>query len=206
MTNKDVKLTDGIRNEAVFNQVFSNDEIAKTFFEKFLKLKFLDFKLVNQKNEPGELATLVFPGVRFEATLDDKKKSKAAFGICLTCEKEKTIAMRLRYMDELICLGAVNKSCDPSDFPLNYLVAVSPNALYGGERRLYSFIFRDKYEPEITYDDGLYQFYLSAKGKNVEQDLNPEVEAFLDYINGDINPKSEFVKQVDLAVANLSKS
>lgn len=24
MTNKDVKLTDGIRNEAVFNQVFSN--------------------------------------------------------------------------------------------------------------------------------------------------------------------------------------
>lgn len=58
--------------------------------------------------------------MRFEATLDDKKKSKAAFGICLTCEKEKTIAMRLRYMDELICLGAVNKSCDPSDFPLNY--------------------------------------------------------------------------------------
>lgn len=74
-----------------------------------------------------------------------------------------------------------------------------------GERRLYSFIFRDKYEPEITYDDGLYQFYLSAKGKKVEQDLNPEVEAFLDYINGDINPKSEFVKHVDLAVAMLSK-
>ena len=57
----------------------------------------------------------------------------------------------------------------------------------------------------VSYDDGLYQFYLSAKGKNVEQDLNPEVEAFLDYINGDINPKSEFVKQVDLAVAKLSK-
>lgn len=96
MTNKDVKLTDGIRNEAVFNQVFSNEEIAKTFFEKFLKLKFLDFNLVNQKNEPGELATLVFPGVRFEATLDDKKKSKAAFGICLTCEKEKNYSYALK--------------------------------------------------------------------------------------------------------------
>ena len=44
MTNKDVKLTDGIRNEAVFNQVFSNEEIAKTFFEKFLKLKKLEIR------------------------------------------------------------------------------------------------------------------------------------------------------------------
>lgn len=35
MTNKDVKLTDGIRNEAVFNQVFSNEEIAKTFLRSF---------------------------------------------------------------------------------------------------------------------------------------------------------------------------
>lgn len=31
MTNKDVKLTDGIRNEAVFNQVFSNEEIAEYY-------------------------------------------------------------------------------------------------------------------------------------------------------------------------------
>ena len=76
MTNKDVKLTDGIRNEAVFNKVFSNEEIAKTFFEKFLKLKFLDFKLVNQKNEPGELATLVFPGVRLKLLLMIRKRVK----------------------------------------------------------------------------------------------------------------------------------
>ena len=80
----------------------------------------------------------------------------------------------------------------------------SPFDLFGKELRCYTFFNTCAEDPQIVLGDEAYKIFLNTKG--TRGNVSPEVQAFLDYVEGHATPNDAYIASLDNAVQLAKKN
>ena len=112
---------------------------------------------------------------------------------------EKVLSRRPRYYQSTIDYDFLNMGKDYDELGDSVIIFFCPFSLFGGERRMYTFQNTCQEDKNIILEDGTKKILLCSTGEEPD-DIDADVNAFLDYMNGIIGD-NDFVKEIDVTVA-----
>ena len=133
-------------------------------------------------------------GVRFDVIFEDDENN--VYDIEMQKVKRGNIPKRARYYQSMLDLESLGKGKKKpySNLKNGYIIFICGFDLFGkGECRYVARTMVEAY-PECDYDDGSRKVFLNAR--YTQKDMDPELRAFLDYVNNGLI-ESDFVSEIE---------
>ena len=206
-------------------RIFDENAAGKAWESITLSNNFVFFKVMQDENRLKELLRRVLPDVKIEklevvaqkeiqagndvkgVRLDIFAEDDAGRAITIEMQVENNdcLPRRLRYYLSMADQQALEKGRLYRYLPDSYVIIICCFDLYGKGLHRYTFTNRCTEMPEIVMDDGVK--YIVLNTTSLKDDVDEELKAFLDYVNGNDVKGDEFIEELDDAVkrARLNK-
>ena len=182
-----------ICDDFMFKQVMSHPRICKRIIERILHIKIRELKYLDmEKNYKNNYWS---KGIRIDVYVEDEKGSRFILEMQMRKLPDKAMNRRPRYYQSTIDYDFLNAGKDYDELGDSVVIFFCPFSLFGGERRMYTFQNTCQEDKNIVLDDGTKKIFLCSTGKKTD-DIDEDVNAFLDYMNGIIN-KNDFIQEID---------
>ena len=211
--------------ERVNQRIFDENAAGKAWESITLSNNFVFFKVMQDENRLKELLRRVLPDVKIEklevvaqkeiqagndvkgVRLDIFAEDDAGRAITIEMQVENNdcLPRRLRYYLSMADQQALEKGRLYRYLPDSYVIIICCFDLYGKGLHRYTFTNRCTEVPEIEMDDGVK--YIVLNTTSLKDDVDEELKAFLDYVNGNDVEGDGFIDELDDAVkrARLNK-
>ena len=211
--------------ERVNQRIFDENAAGKAWESITLSNNFVFFKVMQDENRLKELLRRVLPDVKIEklevvaqkeiqagndvkgVRLDIFAEDDAGRAITIEMQVENNdcLPRRLRYYLSMADQQALEKGRLYRYLPDSYVIIICCFDLYGKGLHRYTFTNRCTEVPEIEMDDGVK--YIVLNTTSLKDDVDEELKAFLDYVNGNDVEGDGFIEELDDAVkrARLNK-
>ena len=169
-----------IADNFIFGKVLENDPVTcKQLLETILDFKIDEISY--PEREKSFETRHDSKGIRldvFVKTPDGRKM----FDIEIQTSNNDNLAKRMRYYQGLIDNDSLEKGNHYWQLGTSYIIFVCTFDYFKRDYHLYSFRERCDQDPDLLMGDETVKIFLNAKGK--EKDVNDDLLAFLNYING----------------------
>lgn len=193
---KDATLTD----DYMFGQVMGQEKIAKAFLEILLGCEIKEISYISRQVEFKD--ALTNHGIRLDICLNDEKGTH--YNIEMQTTNQYNLEKRVRYHQGMIDGDILNQSVPYDELPDSYIILICSFDFLKKGKAVYERISGYKGLAEDVYDDGNHVVILNADYSEENPNQSPQLLEFLNYIHDESIPiKSDFVRQVDLAVNNV---
>ena len=137
-------------------------------------------------------------GVRLDVWAGDD--SGKLYDIEVQTTDQKNLAKRLRYYQTAIDVSTLSKGSDYNDLPDTFIIFFCPFDYVKAGLPMYTFKTMCTEKERLQLPDGTTKVILNSKAAGKEK--NPELKAFLEYMNG---KKSEntFVKELERRIVEI---
>ena len=189
-----------IQDDYMFKLIMRRKRICKKMLEKILKIKIHDIKYLEE--EKTIKASYESKGVRLDVYVADENNTVFNVEMQVRDYEGEWLYRRTRYYQSLIDTDLLESGMDYDELTDTYIIFICPFALprLGGNRHIYTFHNRCDEDNTITMPDGTTKIFLSTKG--TANDVEPDVKAFLDYVEGIISD-DEFVQEIDQEIKEV---
>lgn len=193
---KDATLTD----DYMFGQVMGQEKIAKAFLEILLGCEIKEISYISRQVEFKD--ALTNHGIRLDIYLNDENGTH--YDIEMQTTNQYNLEKRVRYHQGMIDGDTLNQSVPYNELPDSYIIFICSFDFLKKGKAVYERTSGYKGLPDEIYEDGSHIFILNADYSEENPDQSPQLLEFLSYIHDESIPiKSDFVRQVDLAVNNV---
>ena len=182
-----------IADDYMFKLVMGYPHICKRLVEKVLgisvrEIKYLERERIFKNTYDGK-------GIRLDVYVEDEARSRFVLEMQVRDYGLPEIGRRSRFYQSSIdfdFLAAGEKYKAMGDAAVIFFC---PFPLFDGKRRMYTFRNTCQEDKNLLLQDGMTKVFLSSAGHPADG-LDPDVAAFLDYMNGNML-ENAFVKEID---------
>ena len=189
-----------IQDDYMFKLIMRRKRICKKMLEKILKIKIHDIKYLEE--EKTIKASYESKGVRLDVYVADENNTVFNVEMQVRDYEGNWLYRRTRYYQSLIDTDLLESGMDYDELTDTYIIFICPFELpiLGGNRHIYTFHNHCDEDTSITMPYGTTKIFLSTKGTT--DDVEPDVKAFLDYVDGIISD-DEFVQEIDQEIKEV---
>lgn len=195
---KDLRITD----DYMFKLVMSHPRLCKHLIECVLGIKIREIKYIEE--EKSVKNTYGSKGIRLDVYVEDEAKSRFLLEMQVESYSDRELARRSRYYQSTIDFDFLHPGGKYRDLGDAYVIFFCPCRLFDGARRMYTIKDVCIEDKSIMLDDGMTKVFLSSQGRPTD-DLNTDVAAFLEYMNGKL-PANSFVEEIDAEVSETKRN
>ena len=188
-----------ITDDYMFKLVMNYPHICKHLIEKVLRIKIERIEYI--ENEKSYKNSYGSKGIRLDVYVQDEAHSRFMVEMQVRDYGHREISRRSRFYQSTIDFDFLAAGSAYKDLGNAAIIFFCPFDLFDGERRMYTFRNLCVENPAISLDDGMTKVFLSSTGQPTD-DLDPDVAAFLDYMNGKLADNS-FVQEIDNEIRSL---
>ena len=188
-----------ITDDFLFGKVMRNPEICKRTVEMILdieidRIEYLEEqKAIDMDFDPKS--------VRLDVYVKDSKDT--VYNIEMQAANRDDLPKRSRYYQSMIDLQMIDRGQSYKKLKPSYIIFICLSDVFGKGSHVYSFENFCREDKEISLGDEAYKIFLNAKG--IQNDVSPELKAFLDYVAGKESDDA-FVKKLKVAVDKAKKN
>ena len=190
-----------ITDDYMFKLVMNHKNICKHLIEKILGIKIREIKYI--ENEKSFKNAYDAKGIRLDVYVEDKQNSRFILEMQVRDYGEKELAKRSRYYQSSIDYDFLLAGHNYKELQNAAVIFFCPFKLFDGKRRMYTFVNTCKENKNIILKDGVLKVMLSSAGEKTD-DIDKDVAAFLDYMNG-VMGKNRFISEVDDTIRAMKK-
>jgi predicted transposase/invertase (TIGR01784 family) len=187
-------------NDYVFCSILTeNPHVCKKIAELAIGRKIK--KIVKVQAQKSVKESVDGKGVRFDVIFEDDENS--VYDVEMQRYSNDNFPKRARYYQSLLDLEALGQGTSYDKLKDGYIIFICTFDPF--EKGDYRYIAKTKLEnyPDYDYDDGTFKIFLNAAYK--KDDMDPELRAFLDYVNkGTV--QSDFVSELEKLKNKLMSS
>ena len=187
-----------IQNDYMFKLIMSRKRICKKMLEKILRISIDD--LVYIEDEKSMKASYDSKGVRLDVYVKDDKHTVYNIEIQVRKPENEGLYKRTRYYQSMIDGDLLKAGVDYDELNPTYIIFICPFEPFHEGRHMYTFRNYCTEDKDIELQDGTVRLFLNTKG--TMDDVEPDVKAFLEYVDGVMSP-DEFVQEIDEAIRNV---
>lgn len=191
-----------IQDDYMFKLIMSRKRVCKKMLEKILRISIDD--LVYIEDEKSMKASYDSKGVRLDVYVKDDKHTVYNIEMQVRKPENEGLYKRTRYYQSMIDGDLLKAGVDYNELNPTYIIFICPFEPFHEGRHMYTFrnyCTEDKDEDkDIELQDGTVKLFLNTKG--TMDDVEPDVKAFLEYVDGVMSP-DEFVQEIDEAIRNV---
>jgi len=184
-----------IQDDYMFKLVMSYPHICKKMIEKILRIPIREIRYIEE--EKSIQARYTSKGVRLDVYVEDKENTIYDIEMQVRKPEGDGLSKRLRYYQSMIDADQTDAGKDYDELKQTYIIFICPFPIFKDGRHKYTFRNRCDEEPNLALPDGAVKILLSTKG--TMNDVEPDVQRFLDYVNGIIS-NDEFVQEIDQTI------
>jgi predicted transposase/invertase (TIGR01784 family) len=189
-----------IQNNFLFTKVMKNERICKKMIEKILHIE-ID-RLVYLEEEKTIDIRLDSRSIRLDVYVKDGQGT--IFNVEMqTSNPHHALAKRSRYYQGLIDMDCLEKGVYYDQLNQTYIIFICTFDLFGMGRHIYTFQNICQEDMDLTLGDGTTKLFLNSKG--TADDVAPDVQAFLQYVEG-VLTENPFVQEIDAEVAHVKRN
>jgi len=176
----------------------SNPDICKELTELILGRRI--GRIVMPEAQKAVEITADGRGVRFDVYFEDD--ANTVYDIEMQNQSSDDLRRRSRYYQGMMDLNLIERGIPFSNLPESYIIFICPFDAFGKGRHKYSFenVCVESIEtaasgvmPHMLHD-GSHKIFLCAGG--TEDDVSPQIRAFIDYIAGKLSSSDDFVQRL----------
>ena len=187
-----------IQDDYMFKLIMSRKRVCKKMLEKILRISIDD--LVYIEDEKSMKASYDSKGVRLDVYVKDDKHTVYNIEMQVRKPENKGLYKRTRYYQSMIDGDLLKAGVDYDELNLTYIIFICPFEPFHEGRHMYTFRNYCTEDKDIELQDGTVKLFLNTKG--TMDDVEPDVKAFLEYVDGVMSP-DEFVQEIDEAIRNV---
>ena len=187
-----------IQDDYMFKLIMSRKRGCKKMLEKILRISIDD--LVYIEDEKSMKASYDSKGVRLDVYVKDDKHTVYNIEMQVRKPENKGLYKRTRYYQSMIDGDLLKAGVDYDELNLTYIIFICPFEPFHEGRHMYTFRNYCTEDKDIELQDGTVKLFLNTKG--TMDDVEPDVKAFLEYVDGVMSP-DEFVQEIDEAIRNV---
>lgn len=187
-----------IQDDYMFKLIMSRKGICKKMLEKILRISIDD--LVYIEDEKSMKASYDSKGVRLDVYVKDDKHTVYNIEMQVRKPENEGLYKRTRYYQSMIDGDLLKAGVDYDELNPTYIIFICPFEPFHEGRHMYTFRNYCTEDKDIELQDGTVKLFLNTKG--TMDDVEPDVKAFLEYVDGVMSP-DEFVQEIDEAIRNV---
>ena len=187
-----------IQDDYMFKLIMSRKRICKKMLEKILRISIDD--LVYIEDEKSMKASYDSKGVRLDVYVKDDKHTVYNIEMQVRKPENEGLYKRTRYYQSMIDGDLLKAGVDYDELNPTYIIFICPFEPFHEGRHMYTFRNYCTEDKDIELQDGTVRLFLNTKG--TMDDVEPDVKAFLEYVDGVMSP-DEFVQEIDEAIRNV---
>ena len=181
-----------ISDDYMFKLVMSRKRICKKMIEKILRIPVRDIRYIEK--EKAIKAGYDSKGVRLDVYVADDENTIYNIEMQMRRPEGDELFKRTRYYQAMIDADLLFAGQDYDKLNQTYVIFICPFDIFYDGRHKYTFRNRCDEDKNLELGDGAVKMFLSTKG--TKDDVEPDVKAFLEYVNG-VLVNDEFVKEID---------
>ncbi len=188
-----------IQDDYMFKLIMRRKHICRRMLEKILRVSIRDIRY--HEEEKAMKFGYDSKGVRLDVYLE-------ADGTVIVVEMQvrdpmtEELAKRTRYYQSMIDLDMLKAGCKYKQLKPTVIIFLCPFDPYKEDRHIYTFQNTCKEDPALGMGDQTTKLFLNATG--TKDDVEPDVKAFLDYVNG-ILSDDDFVKEIEEEIQKVKQ-
>lgn len=187
-----------IQDDYMFKLIMSRKRICKKMLEKILRISIDD--LVYIEDEKSMKASYDSKGVRLDVYVKDDKHTVYNIEMQVRKPENEGLYKRTRYYQSMIDGDLLKAGVDYDELNPTYVIFICPFEPFHEGRHMYTFRNYCTEDKDIELQDGTVKLFLNTKG--TMDDVEPDVKAFLEYVDGVMSP-DDFVQEIDEAIRNV---
>lgn len=187
-----------IQDDYMFKLIMSRKRICKKMLEKILRISIDD--LVYIEDEKSMKTSYDSKGVRLDVYVKDDKHTVYNIEMQVRKPENEGLYKRTRYYQSMIDGDLLKAGVDYNELNPTYIIFICPFEPFHEGRHMYTFRNYCTEDKDIELQDGTVKLFLNTKG--TMDDVEPDVKAFLEYVDGVMSP-DEFVQEIDEAIRNV---
>ena len=187
-----------IQDDYMFKLIMSRKRICKKMLEKILRISIDD--LVYIEDEKSMKASYDSKGVRLDVYVKDDKHTVYNIEMQVRKPENEGLYKRTRYYQSMIDGDLLKAGVDYDELNPTYVIFICPFEPFHEGRHMYTFRNYCTEDKDIELQDGTVRLFLNTKG--TMDDVEPDVKAFLEYVDGVMSP-DDFVQEIDEAIRNV---
>ena len=187
-----------IQDDYMFKLIMSRKRICKKMLEKILRISIDD--LVYIEDEKSMKTSYDSKGVRLDVYVKDDKHTVYNIEMQVRKPENEGLYKRTRYYQSMIDGDLLKAGIDYDELNPTYIIFICPFEPFHEGRHMYTFRNYCTEDKDIELQDGTVKLFLNTKG--TMDDVEPDVKAFLEYVDGVMSP-DEFVQEIDEAIRNV---
>ena len=187
-----------IQDDYMFKLIMSRKRICKKMLEKILRISIDD--LVYIEDEKSMKASYDSKGVRLDVYVKDDKHTVYNIEMQVRKPENEGLYKRTRYYQSMIDGDLLKAGVDYDELNPTYIIFICPFEPFHEGRHMYTFRNYCTEDKDIELQDGTVKLFLNTKG--TMDDVEPDVKAFLEYVDGVMSP-DDFVQEIDEAIRNV---
>lgn len=165
----------------MFANVMSDKVICRMFLEKLLGIEIEEIEI--SQYEKAIEARLESKDIRLDIYARGRDGKIYDIEMQNSNKKEEyNLAKRVRYYQRMIDTEELKEGQHYNKLPESYIIFVCAFDEFGLGKSKYTFQYRCNEAPELLLQNEAKLIILNTKGKGEETDLDPEIKAFLRYI------------------------
>ncbi|MBP3263242.1 Rpn family recombination-promoting nuclease/putative transposase [Pseudobutyrivibrio sp.] len=188
-----------ITDDYMFKLVMMYPHICKHLIESILHIKIRE--LVYLENEKSYKNHYDSKGIRLDVYVEDADNSRFILEMQVRDYGEEELGKRARFYQSSIDYDFLAAGHKYKELGGAAVMFFCPFKLFDGNRRVYTFRNVCTENKEITLKDGVVKVLLSSAGSPTD-DIDPDVAAFLDYMNGKIT-NNGFITEIDDTIRSV---
>ena len=197
------KLT--ISNDFIFCKVMSDKEICKEVLEVLLERKVGDIKYIEQQKTIDLYYD--YKGIRLDVYVEDET---SMYNLEMQASKVKFLNERARFYQSAMDVNSIPKGVPYGSLKESFIIFICKFDNFGHGYPLYKFenicLLHSRYPTHeiIPLNDKIIKIYLNSKAYEIEH--NPDIKAFLQYVETNIVTDNPLVKKIDKKVKEIKNN
>ena len=188
-----------ITDDYMFKLVMMYPHICKHLIERILHIKIRE--LVYLENEKSYKNHYDSKGIRLDVYVEDVENSRFIPEMQVRDYGEEELGKRTRSYQSSIDYDFLAAGHKYKELGGAAVMFFCPFKLFDGKRRVYTFKNICTEDKEITLKDDVVKVLLSSAGSPTD-DIDPDVAAFLDYMNGKVT-NNGFITEIDDTIRSV---
>lgn len=190
-----------LQDDYMFKLIMGRKHICKRMLENILNVKINDIKYIER--EKTLKAQYESKGIRLDIYVKDDKNTVYNVEMQVRQPEGEGLYRRTRYYQSMIDTDLLERGMDYDELNDTFIIFICPFDPIGEGRHIYTFRNYCQEDKNIALHDGLSKIFLNTK--SIQDDVKPEIRAFLDYIDRMVVGEDKFVQEIDKEIRTLKK-
>ena len=188
-----------ICDDFMFAKVMRNKDICREVIEKILKIEIEKIEYIEEQKAID--INYDSKSVRLDVYVKDELDT--VYNVEIQTTNQYDLSKRSRYYQSMIDLDLIEKGEIYNNLNKSYVMFICTFDPFKQGRHIYTFRNICEQDKSLYLDDETTKVFLNSKGKL--EDVDEEVKAFLDYVDGKVSDNS-FVKKIDSEVKRVKRN